>query len=146
MPENTSTEARRPSPAPDTVDEAGIRRLVETFYGRVMQDPALAPVFERAIGPFGTAAWGPHLDTMAAFWSSVVLRTGRYHGNPMGAHLRVDGIAPELFAHWLRLFDATAAELFPPAVAAVFSDRAHRIAESLKLGLFYRPGHPAAAG
>jgi hemoglobin len=38
------------------------------------------------------------------------------------------------------LWRETAAELFAPPIAERFRDKAERIAESLKLALFFRPG------
>ena len=40
------------------------------------------------------------------------------------------------------LFEATAAELFEPELAARFTEKAHRIAGSLELAIFHRPGAP----
>lgn len=117
--------------------EADIARLVDTFYARVRTDPELGPVFERAISD-----WAPHLSTMRDFWSSVMLTSGRYKGNPVAVHHRVDGIALHLFDRWLALFDATCRELFDDRLADAFRGKAARIAESLKLALFYRPDRP----
>ncbi|MGE3907576.1 MAG: preprotein translocase subunit TatC, partial [Reyranellaceae bacterium] len=39
------------------------------------------------------------------------------------------------FDRWLELFAETARELCPPKAAALFVDRAQRIAESLELGI-----------
>jgi hemoglobin len=83
--------------------------------------------------------WDQHLRTLNAFWSSVVLTSGRYNGNPMAAHLKLP-IEPMFFERWLALGRETAAELFAPDLAAQFRAKAERIAESLKLALFYRPG------
>ena len=71
---------------------------------------------------------------MCAFWSSVALMTGRYHGQPMGAHLPLP-IDADHFDRWLALFEEAARELCPPAAAAHFKERARRIAESLELGV-----------
>ena len=79
---------------------------------------------------------------MYAFWSSVMLTSGRYKGDPVSVHRRVAGVAPPLFGNWLDLFEATAAELFVPALAAEFVCKARRIAESLKLALFFRADQP----
>ena len=49
---------------------------------------------------------------MYAFWSSVMLTTGRYKGNPVMKHLVLPKFQPELFEHWLALFDETCRELF----------------------------------
>jgi hemoglobin len=132
------TEIAIRSPGPDSpLTEEAIGRLVDTFYGKVRLDPELGPVFERTI-----TDWGPHLETMRRFWSSVMLTSGRYKGNPVAAHKRVDGIEMRLFARWLALFDETCRELFDDALSAAFQEKAARIAESLQLALFYRPDRP----
>lgn len=111
------------------IDEAMIERVVRSFYGRVRQDELLGPVFEARIDD-----WEPHLERMFAFWSSVALMTGRYHGQPMPKHLPlpVDGVH---FDRWLALFEATVQELCPPEAAEHFMERARRIAESMELGI-----------
>ena len=83
-----------------------------------------------------------HLEKMYAFWSSVMLTSGRYKGNPVAVHQAVAGIQPDMFARWLDLFEATAASLFEPAIAHRFATSARRIAESLKLALFFRADQP----
>ena len=77
---------------------------------------------------------------MCAFWSSIMLMSGRYHGNPMQAHMRHKAIKPEHFAHWLELFRHAVSEVAPCEIANLFIARAENIARSLQLGLFYRPG------
>jgi hypothetical protein len=57
------------------ITEAMIERLVRGFYAKVRSDPALAPIFDARI-----QNWEPHLQQMCAFWSSVTLMSGRYHG------------------------------------------------------------------
>jgi hemoglobin len=49
---------------------------------------------------------------------------------------------PHLFDHWLGLFTQTCGEIFDDDVAEAFVVKAQRIAESLKLALFYRPDRP----
>jgi hemoglobin len=120
------------------ITEENIRRLVDAFYARIRADPVLGPIFERAI----PGDWQPHLQKMYAFWSSVMLTTGRYKGNPVVKHFAIPGMTPELFSRWLQLFDAACRELFDDGVRAAFRGKAERIAESLKLALFYRPDRP----
>ena len=120
------------------VSEDGIRRLVDAFYDKVRLDAELAPIFLRAI----PGDWEPHLTRMYAFWSSVMLTTGRYKGNPVVKHLVIPGIQPHLFERWLALFNETCGELFDDGVSEEFRAKAARIAESLKLALFYRPDRP----
>jgi hemoglobin len=122
----------------DQISEDGIRRLVDEFYAKVRTDAELAPIFNRAI----PGDWGPHLATMRNFWSSVMLTSGRYKGNPIAAHLRIDGMDPLLFDRWLELFGETCGELFNTSLADTFRAKALRIADSLKLALFYRPDRP----
>jgi hemoglobin len=125
----------------DHVSEDGIRQLVDAFYRKVRLDPDLAPVFLRAI----PGDWQPHLK-MYDFWSSVMLTTGRYKGNPVIKHIVLPGIAPGLFERWLALFNETCGELFDDGVAVEFCAKAARIAESLKLAMFYRPDRPWPPG
>lgn len=122
-----------------SITEPSIARLVEEFYARVRRDPALGPVFAQAIAD---DAWPTHLQRMVAFWSSVMLTSGRYKGDPLAVHRRVAGLAPALFGRWLDLFEETAAALFPPDLAEAFVVKARRIAESLRIALFYRPDAP----
>lgn len=119
---------------PDRVDEALVRALVTRFYGRVRRDPELGPIFERRLA----GRWEAHLDTMADFWSAVVLRTGRYGGKPHVAHAGL-GLSERHFARSLQLFQATARQALPADVAALFVDRAERIADSLQIGLGIGP-------
>jgi hemoglobin len=122
----------------DQISEHGVRQLVDTFYAKVRVDPELAPIFLRAI----PGDWQPHLNRMYAFWSSVMLTTGRYKGNPVVKHLVIPGIRPQLFERWLALFNETSSELFDDRISGEFRVKAARIAESLMLALFYRPDRP----
>lgn len=117
--------------------DAATRELVGRFYGRVRQDPVLAPVFAATIGG-GDAAWAAHLARLADFWSSVMQGSGRYHGDPFSAHLRLPDLTPAMFDRWLALFRATCAEVLEPEEAEAFGTRADRIARSLRMGLFER--------
>ena len=121
------------------VTEDSIARLVEAFYARVRRDPVLGPVFNAAIEP---EEWPEHLATLHRFWSSVMLTSGRYSGNPVAIHRAVAGLERPMFARWLALFEATAAEEFAPETAALFAAKARRIAGSLQLALFHRLGEP----
>lgn len=116
------------------IDDEALERLVEEFYARVRRDAELGPIFNNAIDD-----WPEHLERLAAFWSSVMLTSGRYKGNPMAAHLKhVTEITPELFDRWLGLWTQTTNELMEPAAAAALQAKAGRISESLQLALFFR--------
>jgi hemoglobin len=116
------------------IDDPMIERLVRAFYQRVRTDDLIGPVFEARI-----TDWEPHLQRMCAFWSSVALLTGRYHGQPMPKHMPLP-IDAQHFDRWLGLFAETARELCPPAAADHFIERSRRIAESLEMGIAMRQG------
>ncbi|RVD73242.1 MAG: group III truncated hemoglobin [Mesorhizobium sp.] len=116
------------------VDRESIGKLVREFYTKVRNDERLGPIFAREI----TGDWQPHLEKMTDFWCSVILKSGDYHGCPVPAHLKLKDVTEADFEIWRALFGQTAAELFAPETAAVFVDRAQRIATSLKLAMFFR--------
>jgi hemoglobin len=106
-----------------------IERLVRGFYARVQEDALIGPIFAARISD-----WEAHLQRMCAFWSSVALMSGRYHGQPMQKHLPLP-VDARHFDRWLALFEATARDLCPPKAADHFIERARRVAESLELGI-----------
>ena len=108
--------------------------LVNRFYAKVRSDEMIGPLFNSAVSD-----WPEHLEKLTAFWSSVMTTSGRYKGNPMGAHLRhAAQINPEMFERWLALWRETARELLDEASASAIVAKAERIAQSLQLGLFFR--------
>ena len=113
------------------VDEEGLARLVNRFYAAVRADALIGPLFNDAIDD-----WPHHLAKLAAFWSSLMLSSGRYKGMPMAAHLKHRArITSAMFDRWLVLWrEATEAEM-PPAAAQSMQAKAARIAESFKLAL-----------
>ncbi|RYF24075.1 MAG: group III truncated hemoglobin [Oxalobacteraceae bacterium] len=116
------------------IEDAWLRPLVEAFYVRVRADPVLGPVFAVAV-----TDWADHHGRLTDFWSSVMLTTGRYKGNPVALHLHyADAMTPERFDRWLSLWRQTSDELLPPAAAAAVQAKAARIAESLTLAVRYR--------
>ena len=120
------------------VSEDEIRDLVHTFYARVRKDDLIGPIFNAQVDD-----WPEHLAKLCDFWSAVVLRTRRFEGHPMRAHLLLaDQIRPEHFDRWLDLFEATAREVVPQA-APVFAGRARMIADSFEFGLAGQRGEIA---
>jgi hemoglobin len=125
------------------VTEAQLTELVHSFYTKVREDEALGPVFDAAISD-----WPHHLGKMVDFWSSVMLTTGRYKGNPMMMHLKhIARIRPQMFERWLELWGETARDVLDEEGAAAVAAKAGRIAESLQLGMFFKlePRGAAAA-
>ena len=116
------------------IDEAMIERLVSRFYQRVQLDPLIGPVFAARIDD-----WPAHIRKLCAFWSSVALMSGRYHGQPMQVHMNLP-IGDAHFDRWLDLFEQTASELCPPVAAAHFIERARRIGDSFEMGIAAQQG------
>jgi hemoglobin len=97
--------------------------LVQTFYQDVRKDESLGPIFESRLA----GRWKPHLEKMCDFWSSVLLASGRFVGNPAVAHARLPGLGPEHFDRWIELFDHTAIAVLPPDIATDVVGRARRM-------------------
>lgn len=112
----TTSRADRPS-------ETQIRRMVHLFYERVRADPLLGPLFEDRIG----SRWDAHMDRMVDFWSTVLLASGRYLGNPILAHRAIPDLEPRHFDRWLELFWSVAREVYPEPVARDVFSRAERM-------------------
>nr|WP_282571144.1 group III truncated hemoglobin [Sphingopyxis sp. MSC1_008] len=113
--------------------------MIPAFYDRVRTDTDIGPLFNAAVHD-----WPGHLEKLVAFWSSVMLTSGRYKGNPVAEHLKHQAaITPAMFDRWLAIWADTTNELLAPAAAAALQAKAARIAESLQLALFFRLGDPA---
>ncbi|MDQ8183702.1 group III truncated hemoglobin [Pelagicoccus sp. SDUM812005] len=111
----------------DIVDEASIKLMVDTFYGKVRQDALIGPVFDAVVHD-----WDEHLPTMYAFWTNLIFRRGDYRGNPFAKHASLD-VGREHFVRWLQLFEATVAELFRGPVSEQALNAAKSIAHSFQV-------------
>lgn len=129
-------------PLPEILDERMIHDVVHGFYAEIRNDDLLGPIFNRAINP---EAWPRHLAKMCDFWSATLLRTGRYDGRPLPPHLAIPGLGEAHFRRWLTLFRATVDRLCPRDVAALFMDRALRIAHSFRLAVAFSRGDDTLA-
>lgn len=116
-------------PDPQLCSEAEIEELVSRFYTRVRSDETLSPIFNAHVED-----WNAHLVKLTAFWSSALRGTRRYRGTPMPVHAALPGLNAELFQHWLRLFNETAAGLPNQALRERATALAQRIAQSLWYG------------
>lgn len=106
------------------LNEESIAVLVDTFYDRVREDDLIGPVFNRVV-----ADWPEHLAKLKDFWSSVILGTGRFKGNPMMAHLPIPEMDKDHLVRWLTLWQQTTFEIFEPEVAEVFLGKAIMVGE-----------------
>ena len=114
-----------------SISEDSLRLLVDEFYTRVRADDMIGPVFNNAV-----MDWPDHLGKLQAFWSSVMLASGRYKGQPLPAHIKHAGqIDHQSFDRWLIIWGATTADLMDEPSAAALQEKAAKIAESLSLGI-----------
>lgn len=121
----------------DLPAEADLPPLMERFYGRVRADAVLGPVFAASVDD-----WPEHLNRIASFWSSVMLSSGRYKGQPVRVHLAIaHRITPAMFERWLAIWRECTDAMLPREAAEAMQSRAARIAESLQLAI----AHPTVA-
>ena len=120
----------------DHISEESIILLVNTFYVNIRRSPELKDIFERAIGN-DDDSWSVHLEKMYSFWSSLMLRSGRYHGNPIKSHQELPYFPPELFDVWLTIFSETTRSLFNEEASQKFIDKSQMIATTLRSALFH---------
>src|SRR3954447_20828023 len=110
------------------LDEGTLERLVRAFYDRARRDEVIGDLFQHV------QDWDQHIATITTFWSSVALMSGRYHGQPLAAHVPLELASPH-FDRWLLLFEQTARELCSQAGADYLMEKARRIAASLEMGV-----------
>lgn len=91
----------------DILDLDDVKRLVDSFYGRVRADEILAPVFETRLQD----RWPEHLEKMYRFWQTVLLGEHTYYGAPFVPHAKLP-VAHMHFERWMQLFNSTVDELF----------------------------------
>jgi len=118
------------------ITEPEISTLVDAFYAKVRRDPDIGPIFNAIVGD-----WPHHLDTLKDFWSTVLLTTGRYKGDPMMTHLQLP-LDPDHFTRWLALFAETANEILSPEHAREVIAKSQRIAQNFQAGIAYRQQTP----
>lgn len=115
----------------DLTTRADIERLVDTFYGRVREDPILAPIFD----DIARVNWPEHLPKMYAFWESVLFGAAGFKGNPLAVHRALARRAPmgsTEFGRWIILFHQAVDDLFAGPLANDAKDRAVRIAMTMQ--------------
>ena len=116
------------------IDETQLEALIPCFYARVREDALIGPVFNGAI-----TDWDGNLDKLVAFWLSATLTSGRHKGNPVAVHMKhLGAITPPMFERWLGLWAEVTEDVLPAPTAVALQRKATRIAESLKLALYFR--------
>lgn len=113
-----------------------IKKLVDTFYGKVREDELLAPIFNERIGD----NWPKHLEKMYTFWQTVLLGEQTYYGSPFPKHAQLP-VDRTHFKRWMELFKQTVDELFQGEKASEAKLRAGKIAEMFNSKIEYSRKH-----
>lgn len=100
-----------------------IIELVNTFYDKVKKDETIGHIFHDIIG----ADWSHHLPIMYDFWTTILLHTAAYSGNPVKKHIDIDKrirLEEKHYKRWQELWNETVDALFQGAVAEEAKKRA----------------------
>ncbi|WP_143595617.1 group III truncated hemoglobin [Tamilnaduibacter salinus] len=118
-------------PKPDLDHPEAIHHLVQTFYGRLLNDPVMAPVFTEVAGVDLDA----HLPTIEAYWRKMLLgEKDAYQRNMVAQHEKVHDRMPLQAVHadhWYRHFTATLDSEFE----GPYADRAEYLATRILANL-----------
>lgn len=120
----------------DITTRADIEILVSYFYGKLLTDDILKPIFENTV----LEHLRTHLATIADFWDSILLDSNVYRGNVTEAHYKVDEKYPmnkEEFEHWLLHWNTSIDELYVGKKAEMAKYRAQTIADIMQYKLDY---------
>ncbi|MDO5665655.1 MAG: group III truncated hemoglobin [Bacteroidia bacterium] len=95
----------------DIINKKDIELMVDTFYGEVMINPIIGPIFSDVV----RVNWSIHLPKMYSFWGSLLLNEQSYSGHPIQVHADLSNLTAMTeveFNEWLMLFHRTVDELF----------------------------------
>jgi len=114
-----------------------IKKLVDTFYGKVRKDELIGPIFDERIQD----RWPQHLEKMYTFWQTILLEERTYFGSPFPPHANLP-IFHNHFKRWMELFTQTIDELFIGHIAEDAKWRAGKMAELFESKIEYFKGNP----
>ena len=119
------------TPVKDIENIDDIKKLVDTFYGKINVDPMLSPIFNKV----ANVDWDTHLLKMYEFWNMIIFGARNYQGSPMGIHIHLSTLTTmhqEQFEQWKKLFFETLDELFVGTNADEAKKRATTIASTMQ--------------
>jgi len=126
----------------DIRDAGDVRRMVEGFYARVLQDEILRDIFLET----AQVNLEEHLPRICKYWEKLLLGIQGYSRHTMNIHRRLHAkrpLRPHEFERWLQLFCANVDEQF----AGETAERAKRVAHNVAANMQARMGvTPPAAG
>ena len=119
----------------DISNRTDIELLINTFYDQVKTNATIGHFFSDK-----KVNWEHHLPIMYNFWENILFYTGQYNGNPMAVHRQLHEEFPlskSDFAEWIRLFKATADQLFAGDNTELIKQRAQSIALVMELKIIH---------
>lgn len=93
---------------PDLDVDGALDAFIDAFYGRVLADPLLAPLFLEV----AAINVDEHLGVIKSYWRKMLFRHGDYQRNMMAHHEALHGLhylGAAHFERWLSLYRATLA-------------------------------------
>jgi hemoglobin len=109
-----------------------IELLIDRFYKKVVVNRVIGHFFIDVVH----LSWEHHIPIMISFWSTMLLGTNTYQGNPMIKHMDLDKLSrlhKDHFDQWLVLWEETIRELFAGDKAEEAISRAKSIAAVMLL-------------
>lgn len=101
--------------------------LIERFYEKAKLDELIGSFFTEVV----VLDWDHHIPVITDFWTSILLGTVRYEGNPISPHIslhRKKALKPFHFERWLELWEANLKEHFEGPIAEEALRRAKMMA------------------
>jgi hemoglobin len=111
----------------DITNSSDVELLVKTFYGNLLQNEDVKPVFAHV-------DFEKHMPHMIKFWEFVLLDKEGYTTNVFDKHVNLP-LKEEHFAIWLNIFEKTVHSLFEGEKAQMAIQRAQTIGYSFQTKL-----------
>ena len=95
----------------DILNTDDLYLLVDEFYKKLLADQSISYIFTDVV----KIKLEEHLPILVTFWSQAIFNTGGYFKNLTQIHLDIsekEYLSPELFAIWLKHFNAAVDENF----------------------------------
>lgn len=116
---------------PDLDTSQRIEQFVRAFYGRLLNDERLAPIFL----DIAAIDIKVHLPLICSYWEKLLLGNAEYKRHTMNIHRQLHAKQPltkQDFNRWLELFISTVEEMFRGEKA----EQAKRIAGQIAANMF----------
>lgn len=112
------------TPKTDIRDLDDIKRLLDTFYQKVLKDEIIGYIFTDV----AKIDLPTHMPVLYAFWESVLFGVASYQGNAILKHIELDRkekLTDMHFDRWKQLFFQTIDDLFEGKIADLAKEKAN---------------------